>query len=137
MKYYKISDFIKEFSPNKLISNFYGTKGHAGVKLLIESVEKIHGQKIIYSKHSRSTKYIREDVIYLLAVWINKEECTNFIVGKEYVDIFESIEIDEYDLCNNCIYQPKENENYREECGTCSRFYADGYEVDKNKEKGE
>ncbi len=30
--------------------------------------------------------------------------------------------------CNECIYKPEVNENYPEECGTCSRFYTDKFE---------
>jgi len=30
--------------------------------------------------------------------------------------------------CNGCIHKPKEGENYPIECGTCCRWYGDGYE---------
>ena len=30
--------------------------------------------------------------------------------------------------CEGCVNKPKENENYPIECGTCSRFYSDGFE---------
>jgi len=30
--------------------------------------------------------------------------------------------------CAGCIHKPKEGENYLDICGTCSRFYGDGYE---------
>lgn len=29
--------------------------------------------------------------------------------------------------CKGCIHQPKREESYPEICGTCSRWYADGY----------
>ncbi len=29
--------------------------------------------------------------------------------------------------CNGCKYEPERGENYPEECGNCSRWYADGY----------
>ena len=44
------------------------------------------------------------------------------IINKIYGD-FENEE-----TCDGCIYQPKENENYPIECGTCSRFYTDRFE---------
>ncbi len=30
--------------------------------------------------------------------------------------------------CDNCIHKPQEGGNYPNECGVCSRFYADGWE---------
>ena len=30
--------------------------------------------------------------------------------------------------CKACIHEPREKEEYTEECGTCSRWYADKYE---------
>ena len=30
--------------------------------------------------------------------------------------------------CDGCKYQPKEGEYYPIECGTCCRWYGDGYE---------
>ena len=30
--------------------------------------------------------------------------------------------------CDGCIHKPKEGENYPIECGTCCRWYGDGYE---------
>ena len=43
----------------------------------------------------------------------------------EIYDDFESR------TCDNCTNKPKENENYPYECGTCSRFYADSYNLNK------
>jgi len=45
-----------------------------------------------------------------------------FLINKIYDD-FEKEKI-----CNGCIHEPKANENYPEECGVCSRFYADEFE---------
>ncbi len=34
--------------------------------------------------------------------------------------------------CDGCAHKPGANENYPEECGVCSRFYADEFEEETN-----
>ena len=46
---------------------------------------------------------------------------------KEIYDGFEKEK-----TCNGCINKQGTNENYSEECGVCSRFYADGFK-EKNR----
>jgi len=41
--------------------------------------------------------------------------------------LFDEVERDT--TCNGCKHQPKEGENYPEVCGTCCRWYGDGYEA--------
>ena len=44
------------------------------------------------------------------------------LIDEIYEDTQENIR------CDGCIHKPDIGENFKEECGTCSRFYADGWE---------
>jgi len=51
------------------------------------------------------------------------------IVHKIYDDFEQGLGIETSDkTCAGCIHKPKDGENYLDVCGTCSRFYGDGYE---------
>jgi len=52
---------------------------------------------------------------------LSKVECDH-IIDEIYKDTPENIR------CDGCIHKPDIGENFKEECGTCSRFYADGWE---------
>ena len=61
----------------------------------------------------------------------NEVECSIDYTGwhnsHELADkLFDELEIDT--TCNGCRHKPEKGDNYPEECGTCSRFYGDGYE---------
>ena len=38
--------------------------------------------------------------------------------------------------CDGCIYKPKREgiDSYAEECGSCKRFYADGYTTEEQRD---
>jgi len=57
----------------------------------------------------------------------DREEINKHI-DKIYDNFEQELQVATSDkTCNGCIHKPKKGENYRLECGECSRFYADNY----------
>ena len=56
-----------------------------------------------------------------------------FLINKIYDDFEKDLTMAvSKKTCDGCIHKPRSNENYPIECGTCSRFYADGFKEKKD-----
>ena len=78
---------------------------------------------------SYNLKAIKANVSHVVdAIWLNRESMIAF-TNEIYDDFEAELTIATSDrTCENCIHKPEAGENYLEECGTCSRFYADNFE---------
>jgi len=74
----------------------------------------------------------REEALEFRAKWSSSAE-TIALINQIYDDFEKDLTMAvSKKTCNGCINEPGANENYPEECGVCSRFYADEFEEETN-----
>jgi len=86
--------------------------------------------------NGRAKLMTREEALEFRAKWSSSAE-TIALINQIYDDFEKDLTIAVSEkTCDGCIHKPKANENYPEECGVCSRFYADEFEelIDEKRE---